>query len=70
MYTFSWFFVCTIGSVIYYACSFIGDYATVERSMPFEALVSEQDEILNGVAPSETSSQEGSEINVSMDKKV
>lgn len=48
----------------------MGDYAKLERSMPFEALAAQQDEVLNGIVPSETSSKEGSEVNVAFESKV
>jgi hypothetical protein len=70
LYDFSWFFVCTIASVIYYALCQIGDYAKEEGAMPFEALAAQQDEILNGVAPSHGSSSEGSEVNIAVELKV
>ena len=56
MYKFSWFFVCTIASILYYALSFIGEYAKEERAMPFEALALEQIEVLNGQTPTEVGS--------------
>lgn len=66
LYDFSWFFVCVLSSVLYYGLSHIGDYATVERAMHFEALALEQDEILNGVVPS----LEASDVNVNVESKV
>jgi hypothetical protein len=69
LYSFSWFFVCVLSSVIYFGVSFVGDYAKEERTMPFEALALAQDDILNGI-PRNLSSQEGSKIDVTMDTKV
>ncbi|EMC96150.1 hypothetical protein BAUCODRAFT_464810 [Baudoinia panamericana UAMH 10762] len=41
LYSFSWFFTCTLASVIYFAIACIGTYAAEEKKMPFEALASE-----------------------------
>jgi hypothetical protein len=70
LYDFGWFFVCTISSVIYFALSYVGDYAKVERSMPFEALAVEQVEILDGLSTDQSDSQEASEVNVDIETKV
>ncbi|KAL1900306.1 hypothetical protein Sste5346_002617 [Sporothrix stenoceras] len=68
LYKFSWFYVVTMASVMYFALSFVGDYAKTERKMKFEALGNEiaAAEVIEG----ETASQEVSEINESVDKKV
>lgn len=70
LYSFSWFFVCTTASVIYFAMSFIGDYAKEERSMPFEALVFEQAEILNGLELNSPSFVNVTEFNIDIEKRV
>lgn len=70
LYTFSWFFVCTIASVVYYALSMIGDYAKEERSMPFEALAREQEDVLDGVPGSDYDEKDVSAVNVAIDDKV
>jgi hypothetical protein len=59
-----------VASVIYYAVSHVGDYAKDERAMPFEALVGEQVDILNGVNPHHSDSQEGSTVDISIETKV
>lgn len=69
LYTFSWFFVCTTASVIYYVVSHIGDYAKEERSMPFEHLVSTQDDILNGIGLNSGSPVDVVEVNVDIGLK-
>ena len=66
LYKFSWFFVCTIASIIYYVMSWVGDYAKEERAMPFEALAREQIEVLNGQTPTEV----GSDFNITVEAKV
>ncbi|KAK5125688.1 hypothetical protein LTR85_011962 [Meristemomyces frigidus] len=38
LYDISWFFTCTLASVVYFGLSKIGSYAKEEASMPFEAL--------------------------------
>jgi hypothetical protein len=58
LYNFGWFFVCAVSSAIYFALSHVGDYAKAERSMPFEALVMAQGEILAGVPGPQNTSEE------------
>jgi hypothetical protein len=69
LYSFGWFFVCTISSIVYFGLSYVGSYAKVERTMSFEALVAEQTEVLDGLSPNESNSQDASEINVEIEKK-
>ncbi|KIV77675.1 hypothetical protein PV11_09459 [Exophiala sideris] len=38
LYAFAWFYTCTISSVVYFAMSFIGNYAGEEKTMSFENL--------------------------------
>ena len=47
----------------------MGDYATEERQMPFEALAQEQDEILDGFPAPGDESKSGSTVEVSVDLK-
>ncbi|OAA61960.1 allantoin [Niveomyces insectorum RCEF 264] len=65
LYKFSWFYVVTVASVVYFALAFVGNYATEERSMPFEAMA-RNNEVIEGAA----TSQDASEINVSVAAKV
>ncbi|ERT02397.1 uracil transporter [Sporothrix schenckii 1099-18] len=76
LYQFSWFYAVTIASVMYFALSFVGEYAPRERNMAFEALAREANETSVSVVDiieGETASQEASdksEIPESVDKKV
>jgi hypothetical protein len=71
LYSFSWFFVCIVSSIVYFGVSRIGTYAEDERSMPFEALALEREEILDGVAQSDRNSQDRADVHeFGMDTKV
>lgn len=64
LYAFSWFYTCTVSSVLYFALSFIGNYAHEERAMAFETLA--RADMLQGV----DEQSEASEVNVAVEQKV
>ncbi|OAL21134.1 hypothetical protein AYO22_08291 [Fonsecaea multimorphosa] len=67
LYAFSWFYTCTISSVVYFALSFIGKYGSEERSMPFESLA--RSDRVEEVQTVEGQS-DVSEVNLSIEQKV
>lgn len=67
LYAFSWFYTCTVSSVIYFALSFVGNYAVEEKAMPFEHLAGSGGvEEIQAVEPE----SDVSEVNLPVEQKV
>ncbi|EXJ81622.1 hypothetical protein A1O1_07687 [Capronia coronata CBS 617.96] len=66
LYAFSWFYTCTISSVLYFALSFVGNYASEEKTMSFESLANIGVEELQGV----DTGTDVSEVNLRVEEKV
>ncbi|KEF52007.1 uncharacterized protein A1O9_11997 [Exophiala aquamarina CBS 119918] len=67
LYAFSWFYTCTVSSVVYFALSFVGDFAKEEKAMSFEHLAGS--EVLLEAQAVEAQS-DFSEVALSVEQKV